>query len=193
MDATHQNEGERRVRDLLIDPLMRRGLAKPAALKAEAFGAMLREVAQKLAYMTPLGLQALEEVAAARPSGKERDRFPICNDILTWAAQIEPPGDSASPLIRAVFGHAVGREAIDAGWAPELLADLRQHRRWPSAFVVGQIRDKARDALRQAEDIRLRLGRGDDVEERAKRWLFERDRVTEKCREIGGMAEGDAA
>lgn len=193
MDATQQHEGERRVRELLIEPLMRRGLAKPSSLNAAAFEAMLREMAQKLAYMAPGNLMALEEVAAARPSGKDRDRFPICNDILTWAAQIEPPGDSASPLIRAVFGHAVGRAAIEEGWAPELRADLRQHRRWPSAFVVGQIRDKAREALRQAEDIRLRLGRGEDVEEQAKRWLFDRDRVTEKCREIGGMAEGDAA
>lgn len=193
MDATEQHEGERRVRDHLIAPLQRRGLAKPAALNAAAFEAMLHEVCQKLAYMTPLGLQALEEVAAARPSGKERDRFPICNDILGWAAQIEPPGDSASPLIRAVFGHAVGREAIAGGWAPELRADLRQHRRWPSAFVVGQIRDRARDAMRQAEDIRLRIGRGDHVEEQAKRWLFERDRITAMCREIGDLAEGDAA
>lgn len=193
MDAHDQHDGERRVRDLLIEPLMRRGLARPASLNAEAFAAMLREVCARLAYMTPLGLGALEEVAAARPSGKDRDRFPICNDLLDWAAQIEPPGDSASPLLRKVFAHAVGREAIEGGWAPELLADLRANRRWPGAFVRNGIRDKAREAIRQAEDLRRAIGRGEDVAEAAKRWLYARDQVVERCREIGALAEGDAA
>ncbi|OLS45956.1 hypothetical protein BV509_17405 [Rhodovulum sulfidophilum] len=149
MDAKEQAEGEKRVRDLLIGPLLRRGLVKPGAMTKAQFEEMLADLAKRLAYMSAPNLAALEEMAAAAPGGKDRDRFPIANAILKAATQIQPPADDASPLIRAVFAHAVGRQALAEGWAPELLDDLRHNRRWPGGYALGQIRQAAGEALRR--------------------------------------------
>ena len=115
-----------RVRARLVGPLLRRGLAKPASLTNEAFATMCDDLCQRLAYMSMANLAALEEVAADQPSGKQADRFPIAQKLLKLAADIQPPDDSASPLIRAVFAAALGRDAIAGGWAPELLAGSAQ-------------------------------------------------------------------
>ena len=138
MDSAAQAAGEVRVKTLLITPLENRGLAKPAGLTRQAFEDMKHSLCAKLAYMSDLSLQALEETAAACPGGKDRDRFPIANQILRDAADIQPPGNDASPLIRKVFAEALGRDAIRDGWAPELLDHLRKIRRWPRGFEIGR-------------------------------------------------------
>ncbi|MBL3598085.1 hypothetical protein JMM63_21485, partial [Rhodovulum sulfidophilum] len=79
MDAREQAEGEKRVRDLLVEPLLRRGLVKPGAMTKAQFEEMLADLAKRLAYMSGPNLAALEEMAAAQPGGKDRDRFPIAN------------------------------------------------------------------------------------------------------------------
>ena len=188
MDSAAQAEGEARVRDLLITPLENRGLAKPAGLTRQAFEDMKHSLCAKLAYMSDLSLQALEETAAASPGGKDRDRFPIANTILAMAGQIQPPGDDASPLIRKVFAEALGRDAIRDGWAPELLAELRRTRRWPGAFVVHEIKARADDAARQLVRFDEALARGDTLTASEVEWRGRRKAAIEKCRRIADLA-----
>jgi len=116
MDSTEQASGEKRVREVLVEPLLCRGLAKPSSLTKDQFEAMIDDLCKRLAYMTGESLAALEEVVASNPGGKDKDRLPIANAILGWAAQIQPPGDDASPLIRAVFANALGADALAGGW-----------------------------------------------------------------------------
>lgn len=195
MDSAKQAEGEKRVRQLLIDPLMKRGLAKPASLTKDQFAGMVDDLCARLAYMSDVNLMALEEQVAGNPGGKDRDRLPIANTILEWAAQIQPPGEDASPLIRAVFANPLGLDALTGGWAPELLAELRTNRRWPNAWVIKTIKDKAADPVRQMRNLDARLTRGDDLTPSEDRWRSHRLSVIAKCQAIADMAgaEGGVA
>ncbi len=188
MDSFEQAEGEKRVKRVLIEPLMRRGLAKPSSLTKAQFDEMVEGLCQRLAYMTEINLGALEEQVAASPAGKDRDRLPIANVILDWAGNIQPPVDDGSPLIRAIFANPLGQDALAGGWAPELLAEVRKVRRWPGAFVVTQIKERARDALRQMEDLDRELARCGDLPEDKARWRSARLAVMQKCREIGALS-----
>jgi len=192
MDSAAQAEGEVRVKTLLITPLENRGLAKPAGLTKQAFEDMKHSLCAKLAYMTDLSLQALEETAAASPGGKDRDRFPIANTILAMAGQIQPPGDDASPLIRKVFAEALGRDAIAQGWAPELLSELRKTRRWPGAFVVGEIKKRADEAMRQLVRFDEAQARGGTLSASEVEWLSQRKAAIEKCQRIADFAKHGA-
>lgn len=153
MDSVEQAEGQKRVRQLLVEPLKRRGLVKPSAMTKDQFSDMLDDLCARLAYMSEANLGALEEEAATMASGKNKDRFPIAQHILDRAGRFQQPPDDASPLIRAVFAHAMGRDAITQGWAPELLREVRNTRRWPNAFVVSKCRENAEEAVRRVSRL----------------------------------------
>lgn len=191
MDGAEQAEGEKRVMRLLVEPLKRRGLARPTTLTVAGFDAMVADMCARLAYMSEASLLALEEQVAANPGGKDRDRFPIANLILTWAADIQPPGDGASPLIRAVFGHAVGQSALEEGWAPELLFELKKTRRWPGAWTVKTVKEGAGDAIRRLRDLDARLARGDTLSPAEAEWRDRRIAALRRCREIEETRGGD--
>lgn len=141
--------------------------------------------------MSEASLAALEEQVAANPGGKDRDRFPIANLILSWAADIQPPGDGASPLIRAVFGHQVGQAALDEGWAPELLHDLRKTRRWPGGWALKSIREGAGDAVRRLRNLDARLARGEDLTPADRDWRDRRVAAVRRCEEIAAIRASD--
>ncbi|AGT09325.1 hypothetical protein [Paracoccus aminophilus] len=190
MNSEEQAQGEKRVLRLLVEPLKRRGLTKTSTLTVAQFDEMIEGMCQKLAYMSDASLMALEEQAAANPSGKDRDRFPIANLILQWAAVIQPPDGGASPLIQAVFAHGVGQSAITEGWAPELLDHLRKNRNWPNNWTLGKIRDGADGALRRYRDLQGRLAREGELGPVDCDWWDRRNAALQRCREIG---EGAAA
>ncbi|WP_028716896.1 hypothetical protein [Paracoccus sp. J39] len=190
MNGEEQAQGEKRVMRLLVEPLKKRGLAKPTTLTVAGFDEMVRDMCARLAYMSEASLMALEEQVAANPGGKDRDRFPISNLILSWAADIQPPGDGASPLIRAVFAHACGQTALAEGWAPELLAELRKTRRWPGGWTLKTVRDAAASAVRRLQDLDARLAREGEIGPADREWRDQRLAAIQRCREI---AEGQAA
>lgn len=193
MDDKEQKAGEKRVRDLLVVPLQRLGLGRPSGLTIPAFDAMCDEVCAKLAYMTDDGLAALVEVVASHPGGKARDRFPIAAILLQWAADIEPPSDSGSPLIRKVFGHDIGASAIREGWAPELLFWLKRNRQWPKQFVLSQIRDGASSEVRRMQDLDARLARGADLTPDDQSFRARRRASLDKCEALARMVTENAA
>ena len=190
MNAEEQAQGEKRVMRLLVEPLKRRGLVRPSTLTVAGFEEMVDDMCARLAYMAEASLLALEEQVAANPGGKDKDRFPIANQILSWAADIQPPGDGASPLIRAVFAHACGQAALAEGWAPELLAELRRTRRWPGGWVLKTIRENAGSAVRRLQDLDGRLAREGVLDPVDQDWRAQRIGALQRCREI---AEGRAA
>jgi hypothetical protein len=193
MDAREQADREKRVQALLVEPLFRRGFGRPTTVNAAGFEAMVDDLRQRLAYMTDQNLAALEEVVAANPGGPNKDRFPIANVILSHAAQIQAPGDDASPLMRAVFAHALGLDAITGGWAPELLAWLRKHRRFPTDYAVRDIRDQAASNARQMAIFDERLARGETLRDSEEAWRAGRKAALAKCnriRELGLKGSG---
>lgn len=190
MDSTEQAMGEKRVRQLLLDPLERRGLARPSTLTKAQHEDMCRDLCQRLAYMTEANLAALEEQVAANPSGKARDRLPIGNQILEWAGQIQRPEDSASPLMRAVFGNGLGTDAILEGWAPELLHFLREKRVWPTPYMVGMIKEKADAPRRRLVIIEERMSYGREPGPEDAAFRARRLAAMEKCRRVADLARG---
>lgn len=189
MDGAEQAKGERRVGRVLIEPLLKRGLARPTGLTKARFADMVADLCARLAYMSEANLMVLEEQVAGNPGGRDRDRFPIANHILSWAAQIQPPGDDASPLIRAVFANRLGLDALAGGWAPELLHELKQTRRWPGAWVVKTIRDKADGSVRRMRDLDAKLARGGVLALEEERWRSRRLSILVKCRRIAELGQ----
>ncbi|WP_172332646.1 hypothetical protein [Mangrovicoccus sp. HB161399] len=189
MERQEQEAGEKRVRTILIDPLVRRGLARPSTVTVVQFEAMQEDMCQRLAYMTEVNLAALADQVAANPGGKEKDRFPIANTILQWAADIQPPGDDASPLVRAIFAHGLGRGAVAEGWAPELLAEVKRRRQWPKPYGVAQIRDGGLQAARQMQVLDERLAQGRQLTAAEADWCGRRKAVLDRCAELARKAE----
>ena len=188
MDSATQADGEKRVKRMLVEPLLRRGLVKPTGMTKASFEEMIEELCAKLAYMTDENLAALEEHAASLPGGKDKDRFPIGNRILEWAGEIQQPGDDASPLIRAVFAHGIGKDAITEGWAPELLKRLREKRVWPGSYALKMVREEADGNVRRLTIMEERLANGSELTPEETRWRDRRKVVIAKCREISEMA-----
>ncbi|WP_229673223.1 hypothetical protein [Salipiger pallidus] len=180
---------------LLVEPLQQRGLVKPAGMTRVEFDAMLDSLCAKLAYFTEVNLMALEEAMAGMASGKARDRFPIAQRILEEAVKIQPPADDASPLIRAVFAHSLGHDAIAQGWAPELLFELRKVRLWPNSYLILQCRERAEPHVRRLAHLvdQRAAGRGLSGDDEA--FIRKREAAMEKCRwisSLGQMSEGAA-
>ncbi|MCA0848323.1 hypothetical protein [Salipiger thiooxidans] len=155
----------------------------------DEFDAMLDSLCAKLAYMSEPNLGALEEVAAGMASGKSRDRFPIAQRILERAGDIQRPPDDASPLIRAVFAHGLGQDAIAQGWAPELLFELRRMRLWPNDYLISQCKTKAEPHVRRLAQLRdwFEAGRALSSDEEA--FMQRRQSALEKCRQIAALGK----
>lgn len=195
MDERSQAEGEKRVRTVLLDPLIRLGLVRPSTLTVAGFDVMQDELCQRLAYLHEDELTLLRERIEAHPGGKEGDRFPPGPKILKWATEIRVPQSDGSPFIRKVFASPVGEAALDSGYAPELLEHIRKHRgEWPGAWTISKLRDMADEPHRRMVDIELRLSRGDPVTPEEQSVRDRRRAAIRKCEEIRGAAmTGDAA
>ena len=163
MDEKAQREGERRVQQVLIDPLEDLGLAKPSTMVKAQFEEMKRKLCQKLAYMTTEGLVELRGWCEDHPGGKDGDRFPIALKILKKAPEIEVPDTGPSPLILRIFRSDLGREALAKGYAPELLAYVRKAREWPGMWTLSKIKDEADNPARRLADVEMRMARGDEM------------------------------
>ena len=192
MDSAAQADGEKRVKRMLVDPLLRRGLVRPSGMTKASFDEMVDDMCAKLAYMTDENLAALEEHAASLPGGKEKDRFPIANRILEWAGDFQQPGDDASPLIRAVFAHQIGKDAIAEGWAPELLKKLRDKRIWPKGYALKVVREEADGSVRRLTILEERLAHGAELTPEEVRWRDRRRAVIAKCERIAEMGAAQA-
>lgn len=195
MESAEQQQGEKRVMEVLIEPLDRVGLAKPSTLTKAEFEKMRTELCAKLAYMDAANLAALAEQVQANPAGPNKDRFPIAAHILRDAADIQPPGDDGSPLVRAVFRAPLGLDALGEGWSPELLRHLKRMRRWPNAYVLTQIKKDARDAIRRLDDLDRIVARGDVLGSDDESWRTRRRAALDRCRHIADLAkasEGEA-
>ncbi|UWQ16143.1 hypothetical protein [Jannaschia sp. M317] len=187
MDRTTQDEGERRVEDQLIAPLLRLGLTKPVGMPKVQFEAMQAELRAKLAYMTPPNLAALLEKAEASPGGRDKDRFPIARVLLRWAADIQSPQVGPSPLMMSFWGHADGARVIEEGYAPEVQIHLRRVRVWPKPFALSQLRDQARPEILRREALETALADGEDLAPDDRAWLDRRIAAEAECRDIAAM------
>lgn len=163
MSGNDQDAGEKRVRELLVEPLLDRGLIRPSGMTIEAFEKMCTKLCQKLWYMSDLNLSATEEEVAKLPGGANADRFPIANIILEKAADIQPPTENNSNLIRAFFAHEKGRTAVEESYGPEILKWLLKNRRWPSDLTITKAREASSDHISRQKSIERRMADGQEI------------------------------
>ncbi|MBB5515783.1 hypothetical protein FHS89_001803 [Rubricella aquisinus] len=192
MDRQQQADGEKRVKAVLIDPLMtERALKRPAGVTKAQFDAMIEGLTKRLAYMTETNLAALCAHVAARAEGKAKNVLPSSRTILEWARQIQLPPDDGSPLVRAVFGHRFGQRAIDEGFAPELLASILRREGFPNEFGLGQIAKEAAvyvDRMARFED---HLAGGGSLDHLQRKWYEERRATIERCKTYAALAHAE--
>ncbi|MFT6460378.1 hypothetical protein [Pseudophaeobacter arcticus] len=184
MGSTDLKEAKKRVKVHLVDPLLRLGLRRPTGMTVKQFDEMVDELCGRLSYMTALNLDALAEQAAVRPSGRDGSRFPIAAKILAWAAEIQRPEDTASPLMIAVFSGPIGQEAVAEDWAPELLSHIRKYRTWPKSPDLAAIKGRADDARHRIAKAQELAGRGFAASPEDQRLKDMRGKAAEKCRRI---------
>ncbi|MEP2717046.1 hypothetical protein [Pseudophaeobacter sp.] len=158
--ASDLKEAKQRVRDHLVQPLTRLGLRRASGVTVAQFDATNDELCGRLSYMTAINLDALAEQASRLAGGKDRSLFPSASKILAWAADIQPPEDSASPLLIAVFSGPLGGQAMAEDWAPELRSYVRKERIWPKGLALDAIKERAKEARRRLELIEEDTRRG---------------------------------
>ncbi len=98
------------------------------------------------------------------------------------------------PLMRAVFGHALGQNAIAEGWAPELLDSLASKRLWPNGYAVMKLKEMADASVRRLTIMDERLAGGFDLGRKDRAWRDRRLAQIAKCQGIAdrALAGGDA-
>lgn len=194
MNEQDQKDGEKRVREFLIEPVLDAGLARPSTLNVAAFDRMLGNICQRLASVDRTTLESLYEFCIDHPGGKDKDRFPLARDIFAEASKLSPPKADASPLIRKVFSAELGQRAIAEGWSPELLATLRKPpRRWPVPHEVERCLREGKDAHHRLHVLLDRERRGGEWTEEERRWVERRQELIATCRDIAALAAEDAA
>lgn len=184
MGSADLKEAKRRVKLHLVEPLMRLGLRRPSGMTVKQFDEMIDELCGRLSYMSALNLDALAEHASLRPGGKDGSRFPFAAKILAWAAEIQRPEDSASPLMIAVFSGPIGQEAMAEDWAPELLSHLRKHRLWPKKADITAIKDRAAAARHQIAKSEDQARRGFALSSADQKLKDMRGAAANKCQKI---------
>jgi hypothetical protein len=160
MGSGDLKEAKKRVKLHLVEPLMRLGLRRASGVTVAQFDATIDELCGRLSYMTAINLNALAEQASRLAGGKDRSLFPSSSKILGWAADIQQPEDSTSPLLIAVFSGPLGCQAMAEDWAPELRSYVRKERIWPRGGPLDTIKERAREARRRLELIEEARGRG---------------------------------
>lgn len=190
MDSDAQKQGEARVKKRLIDPLIRQGLQRPGGMTVSVFQDMQRELCQKLAYMSELGLDALAEIGAGMAGGSGKDRFPIARALLEQAGRIEPPPDDGSPRIRAVFQHAVGRAAVAGGYAPELLRELKKVSTFANDYMVTMARERAAVNRGRLDQIKRQRAAGGTVSDEDLAFEAARAKADALCKQLSEISVG---
>lgn len=188
MDSKSQAEGEKRVMELLFDPLHAIGLAKPSTVTNPQFAEMKKVVSAKLAYMTAENLEALAESIQNDDGVIDKGRMPIGAKIVKMANKIQEPTADGSPLMRAVFADQVGKDALRDGWAPELLGYLRRERRWPTGYVINfELKKLGDEKQRRLTKIEEALANGIEPSEEDRRFRMLRLAAIRKCEEISKL------
>ena len=155
--------GRTRVRTLLVEPLEAQGMRRKASVTVEAHRERMGKLAERLAYMSPSGLQALREVLARLGEGPRRDVWPSDLVILRYAEGIETPPPAGNRLLTSYMRSAAGREAWDRSpfEAAELARYLVRVKRPPPGEDARRgIRNRAAERAKDVASAERRRGQG---------------------------------
>lgn len=132
-EAEKDMPGRTRVRTLLIEPLEAAGMRRKGNVTEAAHRERMGKLAERLAHMTPAGLEALRQVVSRLGEGPRRDVWPSDLVIIRYAEGIEKPPAGADRLLTSYMRSAAGRAAWERSpfEAAELARYLVRFRRPP--------------------------------------------------------------
>lgn len=170
-EAEARAVGRARVRERLIAPL--EGLARNRAAKSVGeHEAMLARLADRLSYMAAPALDGLAALVLRQAGiGKApRPTWPEFGVIVAWAYALQAPPARENDYVRSLMRSAMGARARDEGWMVELFRCARKFGPPPGSYLIGKLKDEARENRGILDRIRERNGAGmataDDL-----RWL----------------------
>jgi len=154
MEGQELKAGKERVSDLLIKPLVKRGLVRKRSHSEAHHLDFLESLQARLAYMAADRLAALAEVIECHAEGARKNVWPSEVSIMNWARRLQIPPSSESRLVRSYLQSAAGRAARDQGYLVELFFHLRKFGAPPNDYSLGQIRDQADFNKRRFDAVR---------------------------------------
>ncbi|WP_428924982.1 hypothetical protein [Marinibacterium sp. SX1] len=156
-----------RIRSLLFDGL---GFRLKRGVDAEAHAQALDRLADDLAYLDDVELQALRRMVEVHGEGAARNIWPGLATFRGMAQIIRPRPVEELPALRRWFASVEGPKALKAGTLVET-ADFFERRRRPPTRPgeMNLIAENARRNERRLAvfDERVSLGRAVDPDERA--------------------------
>ena len=186
--------GRRAVRVHLIDPLVSDGLKRSPRTKLADHEATLKKLIEKLAYMSPDGLDRLRPMVRGMAEGTSLDNWPSLATIVNLAANIEAPPDKSDQILHGWLHSRVGPGIRRAGTLMATRAYIKKFRRPPvtdgkvSSYLIERIQDKQRQIDRDVMDAREAVARGEASPSQAK-WLEDHDHCLAQMEAI--VADGE--
>lgn len=143
MEGQELRDGKNRVRLVLIDPLVSRGMVRKRGRSVEDHQKMLDSLAARLAYMDADRLAALAEVVERQAEGPRKNIWPAEVSITNWARRLQEPPASASRLVRSYLQSGAGDAAVSGGYLVELFQYLKKYGAPPNDYSLKTIRESA--------------------------------------------------
>lgn len=163
---TEAVRSEARVRDELFGRLD--GLARPKGLTIEAFERMRGAVMRKLAYMKPENLAGLAELIIRHAHNGVMPREAL---ILHWAFTLEVPPPRESDYVASVMRSAMGRAALEGGYAVEMMRTAARLGPPPGRYQISKIKEDAAQNARRRDEMRALVERCEGLRQSDQEWL----------------------
>ena len=181
MEGEALKEGKDRVRQALIEPLIRAGMVRRSGATLPDHAAMMDRLEARLAYMSPEMLLALAEIVERHADGKAKNVWPAEVSICNWARDLEPPPPSESRLVRSYMQSSAGALAYGEGYALELFLYLKKFGRPPvGSYAIDTIKADADRNSRRANAVQnaIDCGRASEMDAA---WLVQYRAAQKRC------------
>lgn len=166
--ADEQDSGRKRMRRILIEPMLEKGLVRPRSMKAGTFDVLQVRIADRLVWITDEIADVLVDMAAREAPGLDHNEFPTEERINGWARTLAAAMGIAPPIdlpkkVTSYLASAAGRDA----WARnphEAMALYRFLIDKPGVpgteWARNQVRDFEEEYDRRSRDIERKVDAG---------------------------------
>lgn len=189
-----------RVREMLIDPLVRSGMCFRRDVGADEARRKLDDLADQLAYMADAPLRALADSLRTKGEGSHRKFWPERITVLGLAEEFQRREIEELPGLVSWFGSIEGPRARDNGTLVPTFLFLREFKRPPvkgdadfrKVRINGMWWSELADEIRLARD-RARRGMSRPDDGPMLEWVAGIEARAEALVQAGEAKRGDAA
>lgn len=190
MTGCAQESGRGRVRERLLNPLIRAGMKKSPRLDTEAYADMLTRLADKLSHLSDEELAGIAVWITRFAKGKERNIWPDEVSIVAQAYFMRPPPPRKNDFVISVLRSEAGRRALSLGYLVELYMALLKFGPPFTKYSLDRLARKAAENQRERARVKRMIDTGRAPEERMQ-WLDWYEGHERAAREIMSVSECD--